>query len=589
MTKFTASMGIATKLLIGVAMIVTLFVAGVMALFVAEYRSDALASLEEKAAAFTAVADEAKVLAGEQIRSGAINMEKLISEAQAAMAQGRSYRDTAFFNTVPVVVGWTAAGAAAEAENIEFRIAAFEARNPDNEPERGSFEETLLRDLESQIASGGEASLARVNSATNSLHYMRAVGLDASCMSCHGDPQIHDPDRDGKDILGFAMEGWDEDDTHGAYEIVVPLAGLDDQVAAFVGGTLAYVIPAGLAVCGGFAFLLRNLLTKPVKHLVASMQDIATGDGDLTKRLALQRRDEIGQLGHWFDKFVESIQNVIRQISAAADGVAAAATQIAASNEQMSAGLTDQRSQADSASRAVTELNSSVSDIARQTAEAAATAEQSRKRATGGGEIVRGTVEEISAISTEISESAKAVGELNAKSEQIGGVIAVINDIADQTNLLALNAAIEAARAGEHGRGFAVVADEVRKLAERTTQATEEVSRSIREIQQQTTQAAARIEESTSRMTRGVELAGEAGVSLEEIVAGSGALLSQVQSIAAAAEEQAVSAAQISDNIERVTSVARESAEAANQASQAAASLSQQSEELRRLVKGFKA
>jgi methyl-accepting chemotaxis protein len=180
------------------------------------------------------------------------------------------------------------------------------------------------------------------------------------------------------------------------------------------------------------------------------------------------------------------------------------------------------------------------------------------------------------------------VSTLGKKSEEIGQIIKVINDIADQTNLLALNAAIEAARAGEHGRGFAVVADEVRKLAERTTKATEEVSSSIREIQTETVHAVQQIEAGAGRVAKGVNLANSAGQALGRITQSSEGLSGMVQSIAAAADQQSSAASEIAGAVERINAVSRESAESANQAAQAANLLSQQAEKLQGLVCRFK-
>ena len=177
--------------------------------------------------------------------------------------------------------------------------------------------------------------------------------------------------------------------------------------------------------------------------------------------------------------------------------------------------------------------------------------------------------------------------ELGKRGEQIGQVIEVINDIADQTNLLALNAAIEAARAGEHGRGFAVVADEVRKLADRTTQATEEVAQSITAIQQETDTAVQRMRAGPERVTQGVELAGRAGASLEEIVAGAGDVAGLVQSIAAAAEQQSSASEEVSRNVESITAVASQAAEGAQQSAAASAQLSGKAEQLQQLVGRF--
>ncbi|MEM9373287.1 MAG: methyl-accepting chemotaxis protein, partial [Planctomycetota bacterium] len=205
-----------------------------------------------------------------------------------------------------------------------------------------------------------------------------------------------------------------------------------------------------------------------------------------------------------------------------------------------------------------------------------------------GGTVVADTITEIQGIADQVRQSVDAVAALGVKSEQIGEIIAVINDIADQTNLLALNAAIEAARAGEHGRGFAVVADEVRKLAERTTTATEQVSRSIREIQSDTKTAIEQIEQGSSRVENGVQMASNAGGSLDRIVDASQTLRSMVDDIAHAIEEQKIGADQIAHSTTGIVQVTQESASAATEANAAAANLSQQAERLLSMTSQFK-
>jgi methyl-accepting chemotaxis protein len=233
-------------------------------------------------------------------------------------------------------------------------------------------------------------------------------------------------------------------------------------------------------------------------------------------------------------------------------------------------------------------MSQSVSEVAAKSADASSAAEESQHLAEQGGKIVSNTVSTMQGIEKDVNESAATVNELGKRSQMIGEIIGVINDIADQTNLLALNAAIEAARAGEHGRGFAVVADEVRKLAERTQQATEEVSQSIRGIQVETESAVQRIESSTSRVSQGVGLATEAGSALSTIVRSSQSLQTMVQGIAAAATQQSTASGEIARAVEGINAVTRQSSEGATQASQAAADLAHQSERLQALVSRFR-
>jgi methyl-accepting chemotaxis protein len=332
---------------------------------------------------------------------------------------------------------------------------------------------------------------------------------------------------------------------------------------------------------------MRQMFGKPLDRLVNSLKEIATGNGDLTKRLNLNRGDEIGALSHWFDTFVDGMNKLIVQIGRVTHEVAGASTEIAAASEEMAAGLSRQQDQASRVSAAVEEMTASVAEVAQKAGAASSAAGASRQDSLGGSDVVEQTVTEIKAIADQVSQSAAAVSTLGKKSEEIGQIIKVINDIADQTNLLALNAAIEAARAGEHGRGFAVVADEVRKLAERTTKATEEVSTSIREIQEQTVNAVERIQAGSARMDHGVELANSAGQALGRISQSSEGLAGMISSIAAAADQQSAASGDIAKSIEQMAAVTRESAQGAGQASEAASLLSQQAEKLRELVGRF--
>jgi methyl-accepting chemotaxis protein len=350
---------------------------------------------------------------------------------------------------------------------------------------------------------------------------------------------------------------------------------------------LASLAISAVAVALG-AYFFASRLVAPIAGFVRRLRDIAEGEGDLTQRVDDSRGDELGELGKWFNRFIENVQKIVCDVARSSSQVSAAATEIAASSEEMAAGLNNQETQVGEMSGHIEQLAASVSQVASRCDEAAAAADASGRDAGTGGTVVTSTIEEMKGISTDVAGAAKGVEHLGQKSEQIGEIIKVINDIADQTNLLALNAAIEAARAGEHGRGFAVVADEVRKLAERTTKATEEVARSIREIQDETKSAVTQIKAGATRVTRGVDLANKAGEALARIVSGADGLRGMLKDIAASTQEQSAASSSISESVKRVRSVASESNQGATQAAQAAMFLSKEAENLQAIVKRFR-
>jgi len=330
------------------------------------------------------------------------------------------------------------------------------------------------------------------------------------------------------------------------------------KVAAAVKTTAVVSIVLGLAVSIALGTVIARRIRNAVNRVLDALQAIASGD--LTRdQLRLRLNVEIGDLARATDAMSVSLKQVIGEINAASTGVASASTEIAASNEEMSAGISEQSEQ--------------IAQVSAATEEMSATSVEVANKSTEGNRVVDETVRRIEEIATDVQASAEAVNSLGRKSEQIGEIIAVINDIADQTNLLALNAAIEAARAGEHGRGFAVVADEVRKLAERTTQATEQVGTSIREIQSETADAVRRMEGGSDKVMGGVNLDRQAGDALSSIVA--------------AAEQQSSATLEISQSVEHINAVAMQSREGAQQAAAAAAQLSAEAERLQALVRRF--
>jgi methyl-accepting chemotaxis protein len=386
------------------------------------------------------------------------------------------------------------------------------------------------------------------------------------------------------DRLGSVVEGVEEK-ADGAVE------GRQEAIMGTM--SLSRGVTLGALVFGAVFALVAGVLTArgvvgPIRSLTARMREIAEGDGDLTVAVDESSRDEFAELGRYFNSFVASIRDVIRDVSGASEDVSAAATQTSVSTRAIVSGMSTQRIRLGEVTAMMQEMTDTVSDIAGRATQAASSAQESGGAATEGGRTVGQTVESMRSISTSVRSGAEAIRELSVCAHQIGEIIAMINDIADQTNLLALNAAIEAARAGEHGRGFAVVADEVRKLAERTTSSTGEVTSSIRLIQQKTADAVSEIDTGLEAVDSGVELATSAGAGLQAIVGATERVASMIGGIAAAAEEQNASVHGMTENILAVAGSFDEVNEQADQSARAMDSLATRAEQLRGLVSRFR-
>ncbi len=311
-------------------------------------------------------------------------------------------------------------------------------------------------------------------------------------------------------------------------------------------------------------------------------------NADLNTQINSERQDEMGQLQHSFDQFVESIRDTLIQVSETASSVASASAEISSSTEEMAAGSQEQTTQSEEIARAVEQMAKSIAVNSENAGETAHTAEQAKIAAEQGGKVVTDTVAEMKQIANVVRESAGTIQNLGKSSDEIGEIIGVIEHIADQTNLLALNAAIEAARAGEQGRGFAVVADEVRKLAEQTTKATKQIAGMIQQIQSDSHGAVSSMANATKQVDAGIVLADQAGASLQEIVKTSQKVTDMVTQIAVANEEQSSTSEQISKNMEAIATVTQQTASGTQQIARAAEDLNRLTETLQQLVNQFK-
>ncbi|MBE9504259.1 MAG: methyl-accepting chemotaxis protein [Proteobacteria bacterium] len=333
------------------------------------------------------------------------------------------------------------------------------------------------------------------------------------------------------------------------------------------------------------SYLFSRSITNPVQKVAEMAESMAKGNLGMT--LAINSKDEIGILASSFNRMSINMKNLVTEISQASSQVASASEQISSASEQMSAGAEHQNKQTDQVATATEEMSATVLEVAKNSSEASEAAKKAAEVATKGGDVVSQTIEGMDRIAVSVKESAKTIEALGKSSDEIGEIIEVIDDIADQTNLLALNAAIEAARAGEQGRGFAVVADEVRKLAERTTKATKEIAGMIKTIQTETTGAVSSMSAGTLEVEKGVELANEAGSSLKQIEEVVGNVTGMIAQIATASEEQSAAAEEISSNVEAVASVTRETTAGVQQTFAATQDLSKLASDLQEMVGKF--
>jgi len=357
-------------------------------------------------------------------------------------------------------------------------------------------------------------------------------------------------------------------------------ANLSDAKSATVLmlGSLAF----GVLLALSLGFFVARITSRPVKEVVRSIDN-----ADLNMQFNSDRKDEVGDLQRSFDRFVLSIKETLLQVSEASSAVASASSEISSSTEQMSAGSQEQTSQAAEVAGAVEEMTKTIVENSKNASNTSDTAKTAKAAAESGGKVVDETVAGMRRIAEVVRKSAETVQALGKSSDQIGEIIGVIDDIADQTNLLALNAAIEAARAGEQGRGFAVVADEVRKLAERTTKATKEIASMIKTIQTDTAGAVASMGEGTKQVDEGIKLADKAGQSLKEIVEISQRVTDMVAQIAAASEQQSSASEQISKNVEAISTVTGETAQGTQQIAKAAEDLNRLTENLQQNIEKF--
>tara|TARA_Y100000815_G_scaffold17494_1_gene15237 strand:+ start:470 stop:2383 length:1914 start_codon:yes stop_codon:yes gene_type:complete len=350
------------------------------------------------------------------------------------------------------------------------------------------------------------------------------------------------------------------------------------------------LIIAGVAIALGLliAALLARSIVRPIRVAAEAMHDIAAGEGDLTRRLEASGRNEVADLARAFNQFADKVRRLVSEVAGSTAQVAASAEEMSAITDGFNRDVSRQRDEIEQVATAMNEMTATVQDVARNAAQAAESAKSADLEAQQGQLVVQQTVSSIEGVSAEVARTASAIQRLETDSQSISKVLEVIRGVAEQTNLLALNAAIEAARAGEQGRGFAVVADEVRTLASRTQQSTIEIQQVIEQLQSGARDAADVMNQGREQVDNSVMQAQQAGTSLLRITNAVTSISDMNVQIASAAEQQSAVSDEISKNVVNINHIADRVTESAGQTAQASSQLAHLASDLQTLVGQFK-
>ena len=348
------------------------------------------------------------------------------------------------------------------------------------------------------------------------------------------------------------------------------------------------VLTVGGIVCLLMIVFFPGLITNPLRELLQRIRDIADGEGDLTQRVAVHSNDELGQLSRAVNAFLEQLQTLIRQVAESTLQVASAAEEMSAIASGQEKLVNEQYMAVDQVSTAATEMSAAIHEVADNAHSTADAAREADRQGHAAADVVSATMSDLRRLAADVEEAAGVINNLEQDTDKIGGVLSVIEGIAEQTNLLALNAAIEAARAGEQGRGFAVVADEVRALAARTQDSTRDIQQMIQKLQSGTGQAVAVMQRGAELAGQSVEKAGATETSLNETSASVMRINDMAAQIAAACEEQSQTTEDIARNISGIRDLSNQAAQSSQESRDASNALARLASTLQAQVGRFK-
>lgn len=445
------------------------------------------------------------------------------------------------------------------------------------------FKEKYGVDISLHLISGNDFKIFASTLQDNALlsHELLMTVLD-------GEPVIQQLEHDGIDLAVYANTI--KDYSGNAVGIIEIAMDRSHNASAIQNATHIALLLGGISLVAGLLFstFVARMIVVPLNTAVKAMDEIAQGDGDLTKRLDASGSNEISRLATAFNQFAEKVRLMVSEVSGSTLQLASAAEQMSVITEETSRGVNQQQLETNQVVTAMHEMTATVQEVARNATEAADAATSADDASTEGRQVVVSTMKTIEDLSSELHSAGSVISTLEQDSENIGSVLDVIKSIAEQTNLLALNAAIEAARAGEQGRGFAVVADEVRTLASRTQQSTQEIQSMIEKLQEGAKQAVNAMSNSETKADESVSQAANAGASLESITNAVAKIRDMNTQIATAAKEQSSVADEINRNIINISGIVDKTSEGATQTSTASEELAQLSNQLQQLVGQFK-